>query len=81
LDRKSGAAEGKDRMANDATNQAKSLASTLIFGLIGAGLVIYGRRARPGILAGIVTTTGYGLISKAVSSTIFAVLGPSRQLS
>ena len=68
-------------MANDATNHAKSLASNLIFGLIGAGLVFYGRRARPGILAGIAATTGYGLISKAVSSTISAALGPSRQLS
>lgn len=68
-------------MANDATTPAKSLASTLIFGLIGAGLVIYGRHARPGILAGIATTTGYGLISKAVSSTIIVALGPSRQLS
>jgi hypothetical protein len=68
-------------MANDATNHERSLASTIVFGLLGAGLVFFGRRARPGILASIATTTGYGLISKAVSSTVIAALGPSRQLT
>jgi hypothetical protein len=57
--------------------QEQFLASTLAFGLLGAGLVYFGRRANPGILAGIVTTAGYGLVTKAVSAAVFAALDPS----
>jgi hypothetical protein len=55
----------------------QSIASTLAFGLLGAGLVYYGRRANPGILASIATTAGYGLITKAISSAVVAALAPS----
>jgi hypothetical protein len=50
------------------------LASTIAFGLLGAGLVYFGRRANPGILASIATTAGYGLVTKAVSAAVFAAL-------
>ena len=55
----------------------QSIASTLTFGLLGAGLVYFGRRANPGILATVATTAGYGLVTKAVSTAVFAALAPS----
>jgi len=60
-----------------AGNQQQSIASTLAFGILGAGLVYLGRRANPGILATIASTAGYGLVTKAVSAAVFAVLSPS----
>jgi hypothetical protein len=57
--------------------QEQSIASTLIFGILGTGLVYYGRRANPGILATIASTAGYGLVTKAVSAAVFAALAPS----
>jgi hypothetical protein len=57
--------------------QEQSIASTLIFGILGAGLVYYGRRANPGILATVATTAGYGLVTKAVSAAVLAALAPS----
>ncbi len=54
----------------------QTLASTLTFGLIGAGLVYFGRRTQPGILASLATTAGYGMVTKAISSAVFAVLDP-----
>jgi hypothetical protein len=57
--------------------QEQSIASTIAFGLLGAGLVYLGRRANPGILATVATTAGYGLVTRAVSSAVFAVLAPS----
>jgi hypothetical protein len=57
--------------------QEQSIASTLALGLLGAGLLYYGRRANPGILTTIASTAGYGLVTKAVSAAIFAVLAPS----
>jgi hypothetical protein len=57
--------------------QDQSIASTLAFGLLGAGLVYFGRRANPGILATVVTTAGYGLVTRAVSAAVFATLAPS----
>ena len=57
--------------------QEQSIASTLAFGLLGAGLVYYGRRANPGILATLVSTAGYGLVTKAISAAVFAALAPS----
>ena len=59
--------------------QEQSIASTLIFGILGAGLVYYGRRANPGILTTIASTAGYGLVTKAVSAAVFATLGPSQR--
>ena len=58
--------------------QEGSIASTLVFGILGAGLVYYGRRANPGILTTIASTAGYGLVTKAVSAAVFAALGPSQ---
>lgn len=60
-----------------AGRQQQTIASTLAFGLLGAGLVYFGRRANPGILATIASTAGYGLVTKAVSAAVFAVLSPS----
>ncbi|WP_263359376.1 hypothetical protein [Acidicapsa ligni] len=60
-----------------ADKQEQSIVSTLAFGLIGASLVFYGRRANPGILATLASTAGYGLVTKAVSAAVFAALGPS----
>jgi len=57
--------------------QEPSIASTLAFGLLGAGLVYFGRRANPGILATVATTAGYGLVTKAVSAVVVAALAPS----
>lgn len=64
-------------MTNEADKQQKSIASTIAFGALGAGLVYLGRRTKPGILATIATTAGYSLITKAVSSTVLAALAPS----
>ena len=52
----------------------KSITSTIVFGVLGAGLVYYGRRTNPGIIATLATTIGAGFITKAVSSTVFAAL-------
>jgi hypothetical protein len=60
-----------------ASRQEQFIASTLAFGLLGAGLVYFGRRANPGILATVATTAGYGLVTKAVSTVVFAALAPS----
>ena len=57
--------------------QDQSIASTLAFGLLGAGLVYFGRRANPGILATVATTAGYGLVTRAVSAAVLAALAPS----
>jgi hypothetical protein len=58
------------------TGAQKKLASNLIFGLLGAGLVYYCHRNK-GILPAIGATAGYSLITKAVSSTIIAALESS----
>ena len=60
-----------------AGKQEQSIAPILAFGLLGAGLVYYGRRANPGILATVASTAGYGLVTKAVSAAVFAALAPS----
>jgi hypothetical protein len=57
--------------------QEQSIASTLVFGILGAGLVYCGRRANPGILATVASTVGYGLVTKAISAAVFAALDPS----
>ncbi len=59
-------------------SKERSIASTVIFGVLGAGLVYYGRRAQPAILATLATTAGYGLVTKAVSASVFAALAPTR---
>jgi hypothetical protein len=61
-------------MPNDANNPTKSLVSNLVFGILGVGLVLYGRSSKPGLLTTISTTAGYSLIAKAVSSTVIATL-------
>jgi hypothetical protein len=60
-----------------AAKQELSIASTLAFGILGAGLIYYGRRANPGILATVATTAGYGLVTKAVSTAVIAAISPS----
>jgi len=59
-------------------DQTRTIASTLLFGLVGAGLVYYARRSRPGILPTVAATAGYSLITKAVSGVVMATLGPSK---
>ena len=58
------------------SRQDQSIATTLAFGILGAGLVYLGRRANPGILASLATTTGYGLVTRAVSIAVIAALAP-----
>lgn len=60
-----------------AAKQEQSIASTLAFGILGAGLIYFGRRANPGLLATVATTAGYGLVTKAVSTAVIAALSPS----
>ena len=57
--------------------EEQPIASTLAFGILGAGLVYLGRRANPGILATVATTAGYGLITKSVSAIVVAALAPT----
>ena len=64
-------------MTGEASRQ-EQIATTIAFGLLGAGLVYLGRRANPGILATVATTAGYGLVTKAVSATVIAALSPSQ---
>ena len=59
-------------MPTDASHE-KSLASTLLTGLVGVGLIYYARRNR-GLLAAIGNTVGYSLVTKAVSTTIIRAL-------
>jgi len=59
-----------------AAKQEQPIASILAFGLLGAGLVYFGRRANPGIVATLATTAGYGFVTKAVSAAVIAVLAP-----
>ncbi|HTJ30577.1 MAG TPA: hypothetical protein VL346_08760 [Acidobacteriaceae bacterium] len=56
-----------------AADQERSIASILITGILGAGLIYYGRRSK-GILGAISTTAGYSLLTKAVSSGITTAL-------
>lgn len=67
---------GEILMTGVASKQ-QQIATTIAFGLLGAGLVYLGRRARPGILASLATTAGYGMVTRAVSTTVLAVLDPS----
>lgn len=60
-------------MPNAGSNPTSLLVTNLFLGLLGAGLVYYGRRNQ-GVLAEIGTTAGYGLIAKTVSSTVVAAL-------
>ncbi len=59
------------------SQQEQSIASTLALGLVGAGLVYFGRRANPGILSTVASTVGFGLLTRAISTTVVAVLSPS----
>ncbi len=58
------------------TDAEKTIVSTIIAGLIGAGLIYYGRRNK-GLLAAISTTAGVSLLTKAVSSGVGTALTPS----
>ena len=58
------------------TNAGKNVASTLFTGLLGAGLIYYGRRST-GLLAAISATAGLSLLTKAVSSAVSTALSPS----
>jgi hypothetical protein len=60
-----------------AGKQDLSISSILAFGLLGAGLVYFGRRTNSGIVATVASTAGYGLITKAVSAAVVAVLEPA----
>ena len=60
-------------MSSANSSHENRIPSTLIFGLLGAGLAWYGRRNQ-GILATISTTLGYSLIAKAASTTVIAAL-------
>jgi uncharacterized membrane protein len=60
-----------------AGKQEQSIMSTLAFGLVGAGLIYFGRRAERGILATVATTAGYGLVTKAVSTAVYTILEPA----
>jgi hypothetical protein len=60
-----------------AGRQDQYIVSTLAFGLLGAGLIFFGRRTNPGFIATVATTAGYGLVTKAVSAAVFAALEPS----
>jgi uncharacterized membrane protein len=60
-----------------AGKQEQSIISTLAFGLVGAGLIYFGRRAERGILATVATTAGYGLVTKAVSTAVYTILEPA----
>jgi hypothetical protein len=62
----------------DAASTQETIASTIAFGLVGAGLVYFGRRAQPDNLASLVTTPGYGMVTKAVSTAVSAALDPGR---
>lgn len=60
-----------------AAKQELSISSILAFGLLGAGLVYFGRRTNSGVLATVASTAGYGFITKAVSAAVVAALAPS----
>lgn len=60
-------------MTTDASNHENSIASTILFGLLGVSLAYFGRRNKT-ILGTIGTTLGYSLITKAVSTTVIAAL-------
>jgi hypothetical protein len=62
----------------DQGNTAQTIASTLAYGLLGAGLVYVGRRTQPGLLASLATTAGYGMVTRAISTAVFAALDPAR---
>jgi membrane associated rhomboid family serine protease len=55
----------------------QAIASTVAFGVLGAAMVYFSRRAEPGLLPTIAATVGYGLVTKAVSAAVVAALSPS----
>jgi uncharacterized membrane protein len=65
-------------MPNESSTVASDIASTAIWGAIGAALVYFGRRNKAGLLGDIAVTAGYGMITKAVSKAVVASLSPSQ---
>jgi hypothetical protein len=63
---------------NGHNEQARTIASTVLLGLAGAGLVYFARRSKSGILPTIAATVGYSLITKAISGGVLSALAPSR---
>jgi hypothetical protein len=55
----------------------EQIATTLAYGLLGAGLVYLARRSRPGFLASLAATAGYGMITRAVSAAVVTALSPT----
>jgi len=68
----------ENTITSGTNNQGHTITSTLLFGLVGAGLVYYARRSRPGILPAVAATAGYSSITKAVSGVVIAALAPSK---
>ena len=62
-----------------ASRDEQDITSTVAFGILGAALVYFGRRANSGILGSLATTAGYGLITRAVSTALVATLSPSTE--
>jgi hypothetical protein len=59
------------------TDRQRSIASSIAFGVLGAGLVFIGRRTKPGIVATIATTAGYTLLTRGIGAVVSAVLEPA----
>jgi hypothetical protein len=48
--------------------------SVLIWGLIGAGLVVAGRKVKPGVLSWVANTAGYSLLTKSIGTGVYSAL-------
>jgi len=48
--------------------------SVLVLGLIGAGLVVAGRKVKPGILSWVANTAGYSLLTRSIGKGVFTAL-------
>ncbi len=62
------------------TQPAKNheIMSAIVYGVIGAGLIYFSRRSKPGLLTTVAATAGYSMITKAVGNTVLSNLLPTR---
>jgi len=48
--------------------------SVVICGALGAGLVVAGRKVRPGLLSWVANTVGYTLLTRAITKGVYSSL-------
>ncbi len=58
--------------------RSHDITTAIIYGALGAGLIYFARRSKPGLLTTVATTAGYSLLTKAVSNSVLSNFLPNR---